>query len=204
MKNKLQRSIQIIFLLLFVGLMIMGKPQLWMVIFLLGIAGSFILGRFYCGWVCAINTVMVGITSLKRKMKIKDRQIPGWLKKPVTRYIALGLFILIFIFTIKTGVKLPVLPLVILIAAILTFIYPEELWHRYLCPYGTVLAATSKPAKKGVEIDPEKCNNCGVCMWVCPGAAVKKLEASHEILTDDCLICMECIRKCPKEAIEYK
>lgn len=204
MKKTIQRIVQLAFLILFIALIVMGKPQLWIGLFILGILASFIFGRLYCGWFCAINTVLIGITSLKKKMKIKDKPIPKWLKKPITRYGALGVFILTFIFTVRTGVKLPVLPAVILTGIVLTFIFPEELWHRYLCPYGTLLHNTSKTSKKGVKIDPDICNDCGLCMRVCPAVAVKKSETSHEVLKEDCLICMECIRKCPQDAISYK
>lgn len=184
--------------------MIIGKPQLWMGLFIIGILASFVFGRFYCGWACAINTVLIGVTSLKKKMKIKDKPIPKWLKNPVTRYIGLGLFVIAFAFTLKTGVKLPLLPLVIFSGIILTFRYSEELWHRYLCPYGTLLYNTSKLSKNGVEIDSQACNNCGACMRVCPALAVEKTEISHKVIKEDCLICMECIRKCPQNAISYK
>lgn len=204
MKKILQRSIQVALLALFIALIIMGKPQLWMGLFILGILASFIFGRVYCGWICAINTVLIGVTSLKKKMKIKDKPMPAWLKKPITRYLALGLLLLTFIFTLRTGVKLPILPLVILLGTLLTFIYPEELWHRYLCPYGTVLHTSSKASKKGVEIDSEKCINCGICIRVCPAAAVKKGEESYQISKNDCLVCMECVRRCPQDAINYK
>ena len=204
MKKTLQRSIQITLLVLFVALIIMGKPQLWMGLFVLGILASFVFGRVYCGWACAINTVLIGISSLKKKMKIKDKPIPNWLKKPIVRYIGLGLFVLTFIFTLRTGAKLPVLPVIILSGMILTFVYPEELWHRYLCPYGTILHTASKTAKKGVTIDSDICNNCGLCMRVCPALAVEKEEKSHLVLKDDCLVCMECVRKCPQDAISYK
>lgn len=204
MKKALQRSIQIALLVLFIVLIIMGKTQIWMGLFLLGILASFIFGRVFCGWLCAINTILIGVTSLKKKMKIKNKPIPRWLKKPITRYLALGLFVVTFIFTVKTGVKLPVLPVVILLGSVLTFIYSEELWHRYLCPYGTVLHTSSKTSKKGVEIDPAQCINCGICMRVCPAVAVKKGEKSHQISKDDCLVCMECVRRCPQDAINYK
>lgn len=204
MQKTLQRTMQIVLLLLFIVLIIMGKPQLWMGLFILGILSSFIFGRLYCGWACAINTVLMGVTRLKKKMKIKDTSIPEWLKNPITRYSSLGLFLVTFIFTLRTGIKLPVLPVVILSGIVLTFRYPEELWHRYLCPYGTIIHNTSKTSKKGVKIDSDLCNNCGLCARVCPAVAVEKRETSHNILKEDCLVCMECIRKCPQDAINYK
>lgn len=204
MNRKLQCIIQIISLALFAFLIIMGKVQLWMGLFLAGIVGSFLLGRFYCGWLCQINTAMIGITWVKKKLHIKSMKIPTILTKAWVRYIALGLFIIIFIFTMISGKKLPVLPILFVIGILLTFLFPNELWHRYLCPYGTILHLPAKVSKYHISIDLEKCNSCGVCMHVCPAKAVEKREYQHKILKSDCLVCMECSRKCKQNAISYK
>ena len=138
MKKTLQRIIQISLLALFVFLIINGKVQLWMGLFLLGIVASFVLGRIYCGWLCSINTVMIGVTWVKKKLHIKSMKIPSILTKAWVRYVALGVFVIVFIFTMFTGKKLPILPILLMIGMLLTFLFPEELWHRYLCPYGTI------------------------------------------------------------------
>ena len=203
--NKLfQRIIQTILLIFFLFLIIKGKAQLWMGVFLLGIVSSFLLGRIYCGWFCSINTAMIGVTWMKKKLKIKSVKIPSFLKQIWVRYSALGLFVITFIFIMKTGNKLPVLPILFIIGVLLTFIFPEDLWHRYLCPYGTIIHMPAKFSKYKMTIAPEKCNNCGVCMRVCPSKAVEKHESYHEIHKSDCLVCMECSRKCKQEAISYK
>lgn len=204
MKKPLQRIIQILFLALFVFLIISGKVQLWMGLFLLGIVSSFVLGRIYCGWICSINTVMIGVTWIKKKLHIKSMKIPTFLTKAWVRYVALGVFVIVFIFTMFTGKKLPILPILFMIGMLLTFLFPEELWHRYLCPYGTIFYLSSKTSKYHIAIDSHKCNNCGVCMRVCPAKAVEKYEDHHEIHKSDCIVCMECSRKCKQEAISYK
>lgn len=204
MKRKLQRIIQIAFLALFLILIIKGKTQAWMGLLLIGIAASFIFGRFYCGWVCSINTALVGVTWLKKKLNLKSPPVPKLLQKTWVRYLALGMFFGVFAFTVATGKKLPVLPALFLIGVIITFLYPEELWHRYLCPYGTLLNASSSKAKHGMVIEEGLCNNCGVCRRVCPAKAVDKTGAKHRIIKPDCLICLECEVNCRQKAISYK
>lgn len=201
--KKIQRAIQILLLMVFIVLVIKGKPQAWMGIFLLGIVGSFLFGRFYCGWICPIHTSMLAISSFKKKLGIEDRAMAAWMTKPVTRYLALGLFIASFIFIMIRGVKLPILPALVLLAVLLTLLYSEELWHKHLCPYGTILRASSAKSKKGLEISEEDCINCGICMKSCPAGAVTKDESSHQISQNDCLLCMECLRNCPTKAIDY-
>ncbi len=204
MKRAIQRTVQIVFLALFIFLVIVGKAQIWMGLFLLGIAASFLFGRIYCGWFCSINTLLIGVTWIKKKLHIKSMKIPPSFTKPWVRYLALGLFLIVFIFSIITGRKLPVLPVLLIIGILLTFFFPEELWHRYLCPYGSIISLAASKSKYRMLIDPEKCNNCGVCMRVCPAKAVEKYEKYHEILKKDCLVCMECSRKCSQNAISYE
>lgn len=204
MQKTLQRVIQVIFLALFIFLIIQGKVHLWMGLFLLGIIASFVLGRIDCGWLCSINTAMIGVTWLKNKLRIKNMQIPSLLTKPWVRYAMLGIFVLIFVFTMGTGKKLPVLPIFFVIGILLTFLFPEELWHRYLCPYGTLLHIPARASKFHMTIDPVNCNNCGICMNACPANAVQKYENYHQIHKKDCIVCMECSRKCKQKAIGYK
>lgn len=204
MKKSIQRIIQIAFLALFIILFIKGKMQAWMGLLLAGIIASFLFGRFYCGWICSINIALIGVTWLKEKLNIKSLSMPKFLSKPRIRYLTFSLFIALFIFTVVTGKKLPVLPVLFAIGILTTFIYPEELWHRYLCPYGTILNLSSSKAKYGMQIEEALCNNCGACRRVCPARAVIKTEIKHKIQKPDCLLCMKCEINCKKRAISYK
>lgn len=203
MKKRLQIGIQVLFLILFIFLLIIGKPQLWMGLFLVGVVASFFWGRVYCGWVCSINTVLRGVTWIKKKLRIKSSEIPEFLTKPWVRFSALGLFGAVFVLTIVTGKKLPVLPFLFALGVILTFIYPEELWHRYLCPYGTILSFPGSKSTHYLSVDENLCNNCGACKRVCPAAAILKHENHHEIIKSDCLLCLDCTRVCRQDAISY-
>lgn len=203
MNRNLQRSIQIAFLALFLFLIATGKVQLWMGLFLFAIFASFLIGRVYCGWICPIHTVMRGITSIKKKLHMKSMKLPLFLTKPWIRFLTLGLFIAIFIFTMITGKKLPVLPAFFTIGIVLTILFPEELWPRYLCPYGTIISIPTSTARHTMHVDQNLCNNCVVCQRVCPAKAVKKGESHREIIKGDCLVCMECSRMCKQNAIKY-
>jgi polyferredoxin len=101
-----------------------------------------------------------------------------------------------------SGRKLPVLLALLVVGSALTLFFPEELWHRYLCPYGLILSFPSSKAKHAMTVNSVLCNNCGTCMRVCPAKAVVKKD-KHEITTKDCLVCMECSRSCKQEAIQF-
>lgn len=204
MKVKTRKIVQIFFLALFLFLILTGRVEMWMALFLLGILASFIFGRFYCGWICSINTVMGWVTGFKKKHGIKNRELPEFVKKPITRWLILGLFFAAFVFTVRTGKKLPVLPVLFLSSVLLTFFFHEELWHRFLCPYGSILSLSGKLSNKGMIIDGDKCVNCGECAKVCPALSIDKNELQHIINRKDCLICLRCTEVCNPKAISYK
>ena len=196
MKKISQSVVQIAFLVLFILLIAKGKVQMWMGLFVLAIVVAFVSGRLYCGWVCPINTVMRGITVIKNKLHIKSVNTPAFLTKPWVRILVLVLFVAVFIFTMVTGKKLPVLPALFVLGALLTLIFPEELWHRYLCPYGTILSLAAWKTRRGMTIDQDLCNSCGACMRVCPAKAVERSGTKYSIIKKDCIMCMDCARAC--------
>jgi polyferredoxin len=164
---------QVFFAALFLILAAVGKIQLWMGIFIFGVVLTVLFGRVYCGWICPINTLMNLVTGIKRKFGIKGLVVPGFIRRPVYRYIVFAVFIVSFIFVMLTGKKLPVLPGLLVLGVFLTFFFPENLWHRYLCPYGTILRAAGKLSRRSYQIVENLCISCGVCERICPADAVE-------------------------------
>lgn len=203
MKSAVRRLIQLAFLGLFIALMVIGKIQLWMGIFVMGVLVSFFWSRLYCGWICPINTAMEGITFFKKKSRLKSFRIPSWLSQPWIRFVILFLFFLVFVFVMLTGKKLPILPLLFAAGIIVTLFFPAALWHRFLCPYGTILNLTSRRAAHTMVIDAEKCNNCGSCLKTCPAGAIEE-QTKHQIIRKDCLVCLKCRDNCRQKAIHYQ
>jgi ferredoxin-type protein NapH len=204
LKKHLHHVLQIAFLALFIFLINNGKMQLWMGVFTLAILAAFVFGRLYCGWICPINTTMTGVTWTKKKLHIKSVAIPAFLTRPWVRITVLVLFLAVFAFTMVSGKRLPVLPALFAIGAFLTLFFPEELWHRHLCPYGTILSLPARKSKYAMRINPDSCNSCGICNRVCSAKAVEKSKYNYGIIKKDCLTCMECSEACPQNAISYR
>lgn len=204
MQKFIQLTLQIAFLIFFLFLTISGRAQLWMGIFLISVLLALLFGRIYCGWICPIHTVTRGITWIKKKLHIKSFRIPVSLTKPWVSISVFGLFIALFIFIMVSGKQLPVLPTFFSIGIIVALFFPEELWHRYLCPYGALMSFPARKAKYAMDIDPGACNSCGRCMRICPAKAVEKGEDNYEILKKDCLVCMDCSRGCMQKSIRYR
>lgn len=202
-RTKIYQTVtQFIFLALFVILILTGKIQLWMGVFIISAVAALLFSRFYCGWLCPINTVMKLTTKLKKRLGKESMAVPKTLKKPVFRYGMLGILMLILVLMMSSGKKLPILPLLFAVGVSLTVFFPENLWHRYLCPYGTILNFFGAKAKKYPEINQSVCIECGICGKVCPGGAIIKTDR-YFINKGLCLICLECAYQCPKEAIHY-
>jgi polyferredoxin len=202
---KFRRAVQLIFLAIFVLLMLKGRIQLWMAVFLTGLIGAVLLGRFYCGWVCPINTLTEAVDWLYKKLGIKRREVPGWVKNRTVRYGILLLFLGTMVITFKTGRKLPVLPILTALGVFITLIYAPSLWHRYLCPYGTLLNITGSVSRYYWRVDETNCKKCGVCERVCPAEAITKDGKDGYPVIDKglCLECTACAKRCPSDSIVY-
>ena len=152
---KKRKIVQIITSILFILLIILGKVQIWMAIF----AGILILstyfGRFYCGYICPINTGMELIDDNANK-KTKTRKAAPKSFKKFIRYGILALFLGILVIVFNTGKQLPVLPILFGLGIIITIFYKPEFWHRYLCPYGTLLSIFSRFNKKTYAVSNEE------------------------------------------------
>lgn len=142
-----RKVIQLVSFSLFIFLLIINKAQLWIVIFIGSVFLSIFFGRFYCGYLCPINTP-IEILAKSRGNK-NTKKIPEWVKSPVIRYSIILFFIAVFIIMRMTDKQLPLMPVLMIIAILLSIVYSPLLWHKYLCPFGTILSTVSK-VKKGL------------------------------------------------------
>lgn len=202
-RNRSMRILsQILFLLVFVALMKMKRPINWMIVFLGSTVLSALFARFYCGWICPINSVMQVSEWIGKKLKLQKGEIPSTLRSGKFAY---GILILTFVlaFLNMTGrFKLPFLLVMIGLGFLMTLRYPQATWHKYLCPYGVILRLPGRFARLKMKVD-NTCSGCGLCKKVCPAEAVEIENRKAEIDPALCLVCHECSVVCPKDAIAY-
>lgn len=203
MKLKRKHS-QVVFLALFIILLIMGRIQMWLGIFAVSLAASIYFGRFYCAYVCPINTVMEGMEStlVHERKASKGR----FLRKPSLRYLVLAGMLLSFVLMRKSGIKLPILLVFFVAGSFSVLFFKPEIWHRYLCPYGAILSIVSKNNKRTLAVYKKSCIKCGHCHKICPGAAIewKGKDAYPRIIKEECLHCGKCREECPTATIRIK
>ena len=71
-----------------------------------------------------------------------------------------------------------------------------------VCPVGTILGFVGGRSYFHIEIDPDKCINCGECVRVCKSQCIKMPEKVVNI--SRCVVCFDCTAACPNGAITYK
>jgi len=211
MKKKVDLKMIFIYLteiLFFILFFLLLKNQIlmkWIFVFIAGFLLSPIIGRFYCGWICPINTIFKLINFIYKKLGIKRFKTPKFLSSEIVRYILLFAFIALFVITKLFRVKLNVLLYVIGIATLITLFFNEEFWHKKLCPYGTLLNFGGRLSLLKLKIDENKCIGCGLCQNVCPTNTIITLDNNkRKIISKECLLCFKCQNVCPVEAISLK
>lgn len=197
--------IEILFLAAFALLVYLGKIQLWLAIFGIGVVLSLRFSRLYCGWICPMNSLFRPINWVYAKLPVTRLKSPRLLQKPVARYLVLAAFVGTMLITKRMGLNLQLIVIITGISVLVALICEEAFWHNCICPYGTILGLTARPAKVSVNIDEAACIACGKCQKVCPAAAIDTLDTKkRRIRKTDCLTCYACVSACPKDAIAYR
>lgn len=56
-----------------------------------------------------------------------------------------------------------------------------------------------------IEVDADKCTQCGICVEICPLDLIRLDEEGFPYLKyDECWYCNACVYECPEEAIVLK
>lgn len=160
--------VQWLVLALFITLIVLHKPQLWVGFVFLSIALAAVFGRFYCRWACPINTLIRPVNFFGKALGTQRKSVPAVLKSQKPRWILFALFIVGLGYTISTMVKgnpFP-LPLIIIPLGLITTLFiNEKSWHRFLCPWGVLFSWTGGLAKKHPK--PVNCTQCSDCATNC-------------------------------------
>ncbi len=199
----MRNIVQIIFLIIFFMLVVRGRAQLWILIFGIGLFISLIWGRFYCGWICPINTVIKIKDWFYKKLGIDTLQTPTVLKKGWLRWILLFIMIVSMIIIRRNNIQLNIILYILGIAFLISLLFEEELWHKYLCPYGALLNITNKANNQNFVIDESRCKSCGLCAENCPNNIITINKEEQAIGNNECLYCFKCQDVCEFDAISY-
>ena len=157
----------------------------------------FILGRFFCGWLCPFGAIM----HFTSKVNFSRHNPPFLLHKYLLNLkiiICLSL-VLLFLFKININFPQPFFPylyifktagmirFILLILIIASFIVPY-FWCRYLCPVGGALSLLSLLSLTKYKFTC-KDKYCKICIKNCPKQVI---TLNKKILNNNCIRCGLC------------
>lgn len=201
MAQKLRPAVQLGCLAIYLSLVLSGGYQLWKVGFLLSFLLAALVGRYYCGWMCPINTLMRPVKWLSQKLRLEKKAVPAFIASGRWRWLVFAFFAGLFVLK-KLPVfqgKLPVPAIIIASGLLVTLFINERAWHRYLCPWGIMLGLTGRFARFGLRA--AECRLCRRCLRRCPAEAIRLRDNRIAIDPRYCLLCLDCQAVCPEGAI---
>lgn len=198
---------------------------------LLLIALTFVLGRFFCGWICPIGTVLDLVRPLafwqkrvtrslgqgfrsKRNSKARYFLLAGVVAAGFFSIQAIGWLDPLVIFHRTAGAlttnyfsfqQPPLFAMLSVVSLAFLAIVSLELWQpRFWCRNLCPLGALLSIFSRFSLMNRKvstACSLCGDCRRVCPMNAIPK--ETHETSYSDCTFCLECESSCPKNGITF-
>ena len=200
----LRWSIELLSLGVIILLTYLGRLQLWLGVFAAGVVVSTVAGRYFCGLVCPMNTLFRLQYALYRLLGL--RRIPSPSAAHAAQRWVRGLSLIVFA-GLMVGmriahIRINMLLFIMILSFVVTLFIEEEFWHRWVCPFGTILSVTSHRAGHQVRIDQEACVGCGVCQKQCPSGSIITVNGKErKNLSHECLMCYQCVEPCPVDCI---
>jgi polyferredoxin len=184
------------------------------------LAMSLLLKKSFCSWLCPVGTFSEYLGKLGKKIFRRSLRLPRWLDIPLRglKYLLLAFFVFIigsmsaaalddFMHT-PYGLVADVKMLnffrdmgqtaaIVIAALVLLSLLIENVWCRYLCPYGALMGLASLLSPLKIRRNREACIDCAKCAHACP--AVLPVDRLLQIRSVECTACMACIAACPSQ-----
>ncbi len=102
--------VRYLFFVLFIVLLKNDKLMLWLLLFAISLLLAPLFGRIYCGYVCPMNTLMIPVEKLSKKLGWQKSIAPKWLASKNFGWFTLIASVALFFFSRKVLEKnLPIL-----------------------------------------------------------------------------------------------
>lgn len=176
---------------------------------------TLVLGRAFCGYICPLGTIQDLLSKLSRKLRIRQIKVNKGLDK-ILRFAKYIVLILVLFTTFKAGELVIraydpwaaymhissgagafdefLVGFLLLAGIIISSLFIERAWCRYLCPFGATLALIAPLSIFKVKRNSTKCVGCKACTRNCPvGLDVDKTEIPE---MTECISCGQCVSSC--------
>ncbi len=191
-----------------------------MVLLVVFLLSSWLLKKSFCSWLCPVGTVSEYLWHLGQKLFHRSLLLPRWLDIPLRslKYLLLAFFVyvvatldadglqqfLLAPFGIIADVKMlnffrhmGLIGIAVLLTLVLLSTMIQNVWCRFLCPYGALMGLVSILSPVKVRRDQAACIDCNKCNKACPShLPVAQLVT---IRSAECTGCLSCIAICPAE-----
>jgi polyferredoxin len=179
---------------------------------------TIMLGRFFCGWICAFgafNDLIHAVSKNIFKINFKvNKKVDAVLK--YVKYLVL-LLIIVLAWTMGSNVFQSASPwdafaqitdlsqvlsnytvgCILLVLITIGAFFVERFFCRYLCPLGAVFTILSKISIFKIKKPTDKCGKCRLCTNNCSmGLPLYKV---NNVCGGDCINCLKCVETCPRK-----
>ena len=207
-----------------------GVITVGFIFFVLALASTAFLGRWFCGWGCHVLLLQDASAKLLHRIGIKPRPFRSRLLMLVPLILAIYMFIwpLVYRFIIaklfgpdlvwpgftlhlttttfwKTFPGLMVaIPFLFVCGFLVVYLLGMKGYCTYACPYGGFFAPIEQVAKGRIRVTDD-CEQCGHCTAVCT-SNVRVHEEVHDfkmVVDQGCMKCMDCVSVCPNDALYF-
>ena len=188
---------------------------------------TILLGRFFCGWMCAFGSMGDLISALSHRLFKHRFRMPEKADR-VLKTVKYGLlaFLIVAVWSLGAGafkssnpwdvfgllftpgrmpdiayVATTLVPgLILLLAIIAASFFVDRFFCRYLCPLGAIFAIVSRLRIIGIKKPRAGCGKCRICTAACPmGIPLYKKDAWR---SGECINCFACTEACPRKNVE--
>jgi len=184
---------------------------------------SLVLGRAFCGWICAAGGCQEMIFSARDKRVTKGNYIKWiiwlpWISSIVILAIRGGGYAKVDFFYQTTygfsigGLQALITYFIVLFVLIVlpAFIFGKRSFCHHLCWMAPFMIAGRKIRNKSgwpslrLKVEPEKCKNCHKCTKDCPmSLPVEDMVIRNNMEHSECILCGNCVDGCKFDAISY-
>ena len=195
-------------------------------IFVAVLSLGLLMKKAFCSWMCPVGTVSEALWRLGRRLFGRNLAPPRWADYPLraVKYLILAFFLwavgrmdgpmleafldspynaaadvrMYLFFAHLSGLALGVL----LALAGLSLLV-QNVWCRYLCPYGALLGLLSLASPLRITRAKASCIDCGLCTRACPSRI--QVHRAGRVASDECTACYRCVQACPvKDTLQMR
>jgi ferredoxin-type protein NapH len=193
-----------------------GKTGGMITFFVVNLIFVVVLARLWCGFICPFGLFQDILDKIRQwlgldSLRINEKQYQ-WLN--LVKWELLAIFLTLNFIGVSfcdfcpiLGIMPPlagkVLPITISGAMAVLVVVGSFLKRRFwcnICPLGLLIGLLYRISLVRLYKDCQACTECGACYEACP-MRIKSIYTERiktDITTHDCLMCGECINKCPE------